>query len=183
MRPCATRQRASRARATSSIAVAIRSALRLRRQPSTSRDEPVRDVGSARRAPSGIGASAAAFVNSALAVIGDSTDARPASISNIMMPSGPQIGSMVDLRRRPSARATCTAACRPSRPRASGSRLSALGRHRRSTCVVRAERLRDAEVEHLDLAGVRDEHVLRLEIAMDDAELVRARRARARPAA
>ena len=50
-----------------------------------------------------------------------------------------------------------------------------------STCRGRRllEHLGDAEVEHLDRAGLGDEDVVGLEIAVDDALLVRALRARA----
>ena len=78
--------------------------------------------------------------------------------------------------RRAPARAACTRASpwsRRARSRAPGDRC------RRSTAarsaaprLRRAEQLREAPVEHVDLAEVAEHHVARLEIAVDDAARV-----------
>ena len=125
----------------------------------------------------GIGSSLIAFVISA-SVVSGSTDACPSSISNNMMPTAQMSERVIDLAhahllgRHVRQRADHRALARQVQ---SALRRASRGRRRApAPRSSRAERLRDAEVEHLDLARARHEHVLGLEIAVDDAELVRA---------
>ena len=74
--------------------------------------------------------------------------------------------------RRAPARAPCSRACRSPTP-ASASRAVAAARATSAKSSRLADDLRDAPVEHVDLAEVAEHDVGRLEIAVDDAARVR----------
>ena len=91
------------------------------------------------------------------------------------------VGPRVGLRRPRAARAPCTGTCRAPSPRCV-SGFASVGKRRRARGAAEPDAgAREAEVEELR-AGLRQHHVAGLEVAVDDALLVRALRARRRPA-
>ena len=85
----------------------------------------------------------------------------------------PDVGALVDRLARAPARGSCRRPCRGSRRRASVAASDRSATASRSPCASVVERPCETEVEHLDGAVGRDLDVGRLQIAMDDALLVR----------